>query len=84
MNDTRDTLMLNAAPTPHHERHHTATRTFVLHEAMNGTYIVFTRQRYNPNGPDLFEQTVYIVQPGEALIDAISTVLVLTANGAAP
>jgi hypothetical protein len=82
MNDTR--VMPNDAPVSHHERHLTATRTFVLHEAMNGTYIVFTRQRYNPNGPDLFEQTVYIVQPGEALIDAISTVLVLTANGAAP
>jgi hypothetical protein len=83
MNDTR--VMPNDAPvSPHMQAAIMATRTFVLHEAMNGTYIVFTRHRYNPTGPDLYEQTVYIVQPGESLIDAISTVLVLASNGATP
>lgn len=55
-----------------------ATRSFTVNEAMNGSYITFTRHKYNPNGPDDFRNEIYIVQPGESLIDAISTVLVLT------
>jgi hypothetical protein len=54
------------------------TRTFSVHEALNGSYITFQRRKYNPNGPDEFRHEIYIVQPGETLIDAISTVLVLT------
>jgi len=56
----------------------TAVRTFSVSEAMNGTYITFQRRKYNPNGPDEYRHEIYIVQPGETLVDAISTVLVLT------
>ena len=56
----------------------TAVRTFSVHEAINGSYITFQRRKYNPNGPDEYRHEMYIVQPGESLIDAISTVLVLT------
>lgn len=55
-----------------------ATRSFTVSEAMNGTYITFQRRKYNPNGPDEYRHEMYIVQPDETLIDAISTVLVLT------
>ena len=55
-----------------------AVRTFSVQEAMNGTYITFQRRKFNPNGPDEFRSEMYIVQPDESLIDAISTVLVLT------
>ena len=55
-----------------------AVRSFAVHEAMNGTYITFQRRKYNPNGPDDYRNEIYIVQPDESLIDAISTVLVLT------
>jgi hypothetical protein len=57
---------------------HTLNRTFIITQALNGSYITFTRRKYNPNGPDDFRQEVYLVQPDESLIDAISTVLVLT------
>jgi len=53
-------------------------RTFSVSEAMNGTYITFQRRKYNPNGPDEYRHERYIVQPDESLVDAISTVLVLT------
>ena len=56
----------------------TPVRTFSVSEAMNGTYITFQRRKYNPNGPDEYRHEMYIVQSGESLIDAISTVLVLT------
>ena len=56
----------------------TAVRTFSVSEALNGSYITFQRRKYNPNGPDEYRHEMYIVQPGESLIDAISTVLVLT------
>jgi hypothetical protein len=56
----------------------TAVRTFSVSEAMNGTYITFQRRKYNPSGPDEYRHEIYIVQPGETLVDAISTVLVLT------
>jgi hypothetical protein len=56
----------------------TAVRTFSVSEALNGSYITFQRRKYNPNGPDEYRSEMYIVQPGESLIDAISTVLVLT------
>lgn len=57
---------------------HSMNRTFTITEAMNGSYITFTKRKYNPNGPDDFRHEVYLVQPGESLVDAISTVLVLT------
>lgn len=56
----------------------TMVRSFTISEAMNGSYIAFTRRKYNPNGPDDYRNEIYIVQSGESLIDAISTVLVLT------
>lgn len=57
---------------------HSVNRTFIITEAMNGTYITFQKRKYNPHGPDEFRHEVYLVQPGESLVDAISTVLVLT------
>ena len=57
---------------------HSLNRTFTITEALNGSYITFQRRKYNPNGPDDYRHEVYIVQSGESLIDAISTVLVLT------
>lgn len=57
---------------------HSLNRTFTITEALNGSYITFQRRKYNPNGPDDFRHEVYLVQSGESLIDAISTVLVLT------
>lgn len=53
-------------------------RTFTITEAINGSYISFQRRKYNPNGPDEYRHEVYLVQSGESLVDAISTVLVLT------
>ena len=53
-------------------------RTFTITEALNGSYITFQRRKYNPNGPDEYRHEMYIVQPDESLIDATSTVLVLT------
>jgi hypothetical protein len=55
----------------------TRFRQFTVHDAMNGTYIEFMKRKYNPNGPDDYQREIYLVQPGESLIDAISTVLVL-------
>lgn len=52
-------------------------RQFTVHEAMNGQYIEYMRRKYNPNGPDDYVREIYIVQPGESLVDAISTVLVI-------
>ena len=57
---------------------HNLNRTFTITEALNGAYIMVTRRKYNPNGPDEYRHEVYLVQNGESLIDAISTVLVLT------
>jgi hypothetical protein len=56
----------------------TMIRTFTISEAMNGAYISFTRRKYNPHAADDYRNEVYLVQSGESLIDAISTVLVLT------
>jgi hypothetical protein len=56
----------------------TPVRTFSVSEALNGSYITFQRRKYNPNGPDEYRHEMYIVRPDESLIDAISTVLVLT------
>lgn len=53
-------------------------RQFNIIDALNGSYIEFTQRKYNPNGPDEYRREVYLVKDGEALIDAISTVLVLT------
>lgn len=55
----------------------TRCRQFTIHDAMNGAYIEFMKRKYNPNGPDEYAREIYLVQPGESLIDAISTVLVL-------
>ena len=52
-------------------------RHFAIHDALNGQYIEYTRRKYNPNGPDDYVREIYIVQPGETLVDAISTVLVI-------
>ena len=52
-------------------------RTFSIHEALNGQYIEFRRFKYNPNGPDEHEHCVYLIREDEALVDALSTVLVL-------
>lgn len=54
------------------------TRTFTITEAINGSYITFQRRKYNPHSADDYRNEVYLVQPDESLIDAISTVLVLT------
>lgn len=60
------------------DSHHNLNRAFTIVEALNGSYITFQRRKYNPNGPDEYRHEVYLVQDGESLIDAISTVLVLT------
>lgn len=74
VNDVRTTLGLQESERPST----TAVRTFSVSEALNGTYITFQRRKYNPNGPDEYRHEMYIVRPDESLIDAISTVLVLT------
>lgn len=53
------------------------TRSFTIHEAMNGKFIEFIRHKYNPNSPDEYRREIYLVREDEALIDAISTILVL-------
>jgi hypothetical protein len=53
------------------------TRTFTVHEALNGQYIEFQKFRYNPNGPDDYEQCTYLIRDDEPLVEAISTVLVM-------
>lgn len=50
---------------------------FTVHDALNGKYIEYARRRWNPNGPDEYVREVYIVQPDESLVDAISAVLVI-------
>lgn len=52
-------------------------RHLAIHDALNGQYIEYTRRKYNPSGPDEYVREIYIVQPGESLVDAISTVLVI-------
>jgi hypothetical protein len=74
VNEVRTTIGLQEPDRPST----TPVRTFSVSEALNGTYITFTRRKYNPNGPDDYLHEIYIVQPDESLIDAISTVLVLT------
>lgn len=74
VNEVRATLGLQESDRPST----TPVRTFSVSEAMNGTYITFQRRKYNPNGPDEYRHEIYIVQPDESLIDAISVVLVLT------
>lgn len=54
------------------------TKTITIHEAVNGQLIEFVRHKFNPNGPDEYLREVYIVRENETLVDAISTVLVLT------
>jgi hypothetical protein len=50
---------------------------FAIHTALNGTYISFQMHKYNPTGPDEYTSEVYLVRDGEAVIDAIATVMVL-------
>jgi hypothetical protein len=57
--------------------HGNRMRQFTIHDAMNGQYIEYMRRKYNPNGPDDWAKEIYIVQPGESLIDAIGAVLVI-------
>ena len=52
-------------------------RTFSIHEALNGRYIEFQKFRYNPIGPNEYENCVYLIRDDEPLVEAISTVLVL-------
>lgn len=66
-------LAVSDAPSPH-----SMNRTFTITEALNGKYITFQKRKYNPSGPDEYRHEVYLVQSDESLIDAISTVLVLT------
>jgi len=56
---------------------HMQSKTFTVRDALNGKYIQFHKHKYNPNGPDINEQCVYIVKDDETLLDAISVVLVL-------
>ena len=74
VNEVRATIGLQETERPSTA----AVRTFSVSEALNGTYITFQRRKYNPNGPDEYRHEMYIVQSDETLIDAISTVLVLT------
>lgn len=72
----RETLSGNAIVSP--DRPGTSlTRQLTIKEAINGQYIEFIRHKFNPKGPDDYENVVYIVRDGEPLVDAIATVLVL-------
>jgi hypothetical protein len=73
-----NTLLKGAlAPPNGHEGNQVPVRTFSIHEALNGQYIEFRRFRYNPSGPDEYEHCTYLVKDDEALVDALSTVLVM-------
>lgn len=77
INALRDGVTLASAPIAETGRSTAVARQFTVRTAMNGEYIEFTRHRWNPKGPDDYENCVYIVREGETLVDAISTVLVL-------
>lgn len=66
-------LLASTDGPPHGNR----MRQFTIHDALNGQYIEYMRRKYNPNGPDDWCKEIYIVQPGESLIDAIGAVLVI-------
>jgi len=68
--------MLNSA-SPSMGENQVPVRTFSIHEALNGQYIEFRKFKYNPNGPDDYEQCTYLIMDDEPLVDAISTVLVM-------
>lgn len=53
------------------------SRNFVVREALNGTFIEFSRHKWNQSKADEYEQCIYIVRENETLVDAIATVLVL-------
>lgn len=74
VNEVRATIGLQETERPPT----TMVRSFTISEAMNGSYISFTRRKYNPHAADDYRNEVYLVQSGESLVDAISTVLVLT------
>lgn len=57
-------------------------RNFSVKEALNGTFIEFSRHKWNQHKADEYEQCIYIVKDGETLVDAIATVLVLMDNRA--
>lgn len=77
----RDAVALSSRPIGLRDDGPPATsriRQFTVHDAMNGTYIEFMKRKYNPHGADDYQREIYIVRDGESVIDAISTVLVLT------
>lgn len=53
------------------------SRNFIVREALNGTFIEFSRHKWNQSKADEYEQCIYIVRENETLVDAIATVLVL-------
>ena len=71
----RLTALLSTTPNEGSPAHR--IRQFTVHEALNGQYIEYMKRKYNPSGPDEYVREIYIVQPGEALIDAIAAVLVI-------
>lgn len=77
-NDQSERSGMQPALVDRDEGRQSLSRTFTIVEALNGSYITFTKRKYNPTGPDEFRHEVYLVQDGESLVDAISTVLVLT------
>ena len=54
-----------------------ASRTFTVRDALNGQYIEFRKFKYNPIGPNEYEECTYLVREDESIVDAIATVLVL-------
>lgn len=62
---------------PELHRGNNPPKNFAIHTALNGTYITFQMHKYNPTGPDEYTNEVYLVRDGEAVIDAIATVMVL-------
>ena len=74
--ERNEALIATAAPDV--PRQYTgAVRNFSVKDALNGTFIEFSRYKWNPKGADEYEQCIYIVRDGETLVDAIATVLVL-------
>jgi hypothetical protein len=49
---------------------------FEVIPAVNGQIVVYNRRIDNPNGPDKNDMEVYIVQPGEDLMETIKVAIV--------
>jgi len=73
----REKRMYEATAIRSEDTNYMQVKTFSVREAINGQYITFHKHKYNPNGPDINEQCVYLVKDNEPLIDAIAVVLVL-------